>query len=319
MPDNLSPIPPTMVGKDRVPVVHQKGEISESALSGWMVLPTILFIAGIAIYPILSAIWLSFHHIQLQFPQLGQPFVGLQNYVDLAHELRFWRSLFVTCVFSSVTVFFELVLGMILALILHKQFFGRGLVRSAVLVPWAFTTVVSALMWQYMYDPNYGIINKMLMEAGWMSATEPVVWLGNKSTALPAVILADIWKTTPFMALLLLAGLQTIPEDVYEAARIDGAGPVGQFFYVTLPLLKSTILVALLFRTLDAFRVFDLIFVLTQGGPGNATESLSYLAYIKLFREFDFGMGSALSVVTFLCVLVISWFFIKVLGAKTAS
>lgn len=295
---------------------REHGEIAETKLAGILVAPTLLLIASIAFYPILSAMWLSFHHIELQFPQLGQPFVGVGNYVALAKEGRFWNSLGVTCLFSAFTVFFELVFGLVLALILNKEFRGRGLIRSATLVPWAFTTVVSALMWQFIYNDQFGILNRSLMGMGIVD--HPIDWLGNKNTGLLAAIIADVWKTTPFMALLILAGMQTIPSDVYEAARIDGAGPVGQFFRITLPLLKPTILVAVLFRMLDAFRVFDLIFVLTQGGPGNSTESLSYLTYIKLFREFDFGVGSALSVVTFLCVLAVSWFFIKVLGAKTS-
>ncbi|MBM3461466.1 MAG: sugar ABC transporter permease [Armatimonadetes bacterium] len=294
---------------------EEGGEIPERTLAGLMIGPTLLLIGMIALYPIFSAVWLSFHQIQLQFPELGQPFVGLDNYLKLAGDGRFIHSVWVTFFFSIVTVTFELILGMVLALILNKEFFGRGAVRSAVLVPWAFTTVVSALMWQFIYDYQFGILNWTLQSMG----MEPRDWLGSTQLGLVSVIIADVWKTTPFMALLILAGMQTISSDVYEAGRIDGAGPVGAFFRITLPLLKPTILVALLFRMLDAFRIFDLIFVLTSGGPGNSTESLSFLTYIKLFREFDFGMGSALSVVTFLCVLFISFIFIKVLGAKTSQ
>lgn len=295
----------------------QSREIAENKLAGILVAPTLVLIGFIAFYPILSAVWLSFHSIQLQFPELGQPFVGVDNYLGLGRDGRFWNSLGVTLAFSTVTVALELVFGLVLALILNKEFRGRGLIRSATLVPWAFTTVVSALMWQFIYNDQFGILNWTLRGIGIID--QPIDWLGSRNTGLLAAIIADVWKTTPFMALLILAGMQTIPSDVYEAARIDGAGPMSTFFRVTLPLLKPTILVAVLFRMLDAFRVFDLIFVLTQGGPGNSTETLSYLTYIKLFREFDFGVGSALSVVTFLCVLIISWFFIKVLGAKTSS
>lgn len=291
-------------------------EMSEARLGLWMSLPTVLLIAAVALYPILEAVRLSLHRVQLQFPQLGQPFVGLANYAHIARDGRFWGALLTTSMFTAVTVGCELVLGLGLALLLHRAFRGRGLVRAAVLVPWAFTTVVAALMWQFMYNEDYGILNALLMRAHLVS--EPVAWLATPRTALLSIIFADVWKTTPFMALLLLAGLQGIPADVHEAARIDGAGPLAAFLRVTLPLLRPTILVALLFRTLDAFRVFDLVFVLTRGGPGNATESISYLTYLTLFREFDFGVGSALSVITFLCVLLISFVFIRVLGAKAA-
>jgi multiple sugar transport system permease protein len=298
--------------------------MSERTLGMLMALPTLLLICGVALYPIFNAVWLSFHHLQLQFPELGRPFVGLDNYVELFRDPRFLNALGNTCLFTVLTVGFELVLGLGLALMLNREFFGRGVVRAASLIPWALTTVVAALMWQFMYNDSYGIVNAILMKTGIQGllvrchvVDGPVQWLGARGWAMASIVIADVWKTTPFMALLILAGLQTIPSDVYEAARIDGASTVAQFFRVTLPLLKPTILVALLFRMLDAFRVFDLIFVLTQGGPGNSTESLSYLTYLKLFRQFDFGMGSTLSVVTFLCVLAISFVFIKVLGAKT--
>ncbi len=293
--------------------MRPRNEISERRLGFIMVVPTIAIIGGVALYPILNAFWLSLHHIQLQFPRLGRPFVGLGNYVDLFHDSQFRNALGVTTLFTLVTVACELVGGLALALMLNRSFWGRGLVRSAVLVPWAFTTVVAALLWQFIYNGNYGIANAIALR----TIGHKIEWLSSGGWALVSMMIADVWKTTPFMALLLLAGLQTIPSDVYEAARIDGAGAVAQFHRITLPMLRPTILVALLFRTLDAFRVFDLVFVLTQGGPGNATESLSYLTYIKLFRQFDFGAGSALSVVTFGCVLMISFVFIRILGTRT--
>lgn len=292
--------------------VRTASEISEEKLGMAMTLPTVLLICAVALYPILNAVWLSFHHIQLQFPQQGRPFVGLGNYTAILYDQRFRAALTTTCLFTGVTVTCELVFGLILALVVNRAFFGRGLVRSAMLIPWAFTTVVAALMWRFIYSDSYGILNALLLKAHFIG--HPIPWLGSNTFALISIVIADIWKTTPFMALLILAGLQTIPGDIHEACRIDGAGPVGGFFHITLPLLKPTILVALLFRTLDAFRVFDLIFVLTEGSHG--TESLSYLTYIKLFREFDFGVGSALSVVTFVCVLAISFVFIRVLGTR---
>lgn len=289
-------------------------EIDERRLGICMVAPAVIIVAVVALAPILEAVRLSLHRVQLQFPDLGQPFVGLDNYAALAREPRVWSALHTTFTFTLVTVSLELVLGTGLALLLHRAFFGRGLVRAAALVPWAFTTVVAALLWKFMYDADYGIVNALLLRAHVVA--EPVAWLASPRSALLSLIVADVWKTTPFMALLILAGLQSIPADVLEAARIDGASPLTTFFRVTLPLLRPTLLVALLFRTLDAFRVFDMVFVLTRGGPGNATESISYLTYLTLFRQFDFGMGSALAVVTFACVLLVSFMFIRVLGAR---
>jgi len=288
---------------------------SEEKLAYWLTIPALLVIFLIAFFPIFQAIWLSFHKIQLQFPQLGTPFVGLGNYQELFKEPRFWNAIKNTFVFASCTVILEFIFGLILALLLNKSFMGRGILRTALLIPWAFTTVVSALMWQFIYNDQFGILNSILMKLHIIK--QPIIWLGTTKLAMISAIIADVWKTTPFMALLLLAGLQVIPREMYEAALIDGASAWQTFLRVTLPLLKPTILVALLFRTLDAVRVFDLIFVLTQGGPGNSTEVLSYLTYIKLFREFDFGVGSALSVITFLCIMGISMFFIKILGART--
>jgi len=201
-----------------------------------------------------------------------------------------------------VAVAVELLLGLPVALLLHR---AKGLMRAAVLLPWAIPTAVSARMWAWLFNADYGLLHRL---------APAVDWLGSPSTALHAAILVDVWKTTPFVALILLAGLQTIPEDVYEAADIDGAGRTRVFLSVTLPLLRPAILVALLFRSLDAFRVFDAIYVLTEGGPANATETLSIYAYKTLMRSGDFGYGSTLSVATFACVLVIGLAFVRVLG-----
>jgi multiple sugar transport system permease protein len=200
-------------------------------------------------------------------------------------------------------------------MVINRPFFGRGLVRAAVLVPWALTTVVSAKMWAWIYDIQWGVLNDLLLRVGIID--RPIVWLANPTLTLWAMIGAEVWKTTPFMALLLLAGMQLIPGDLYEAASIDGATGWQQFWRITLPLMRPTILVALLFRTIDALRIFDLARVLTNGGPGQATETLSLYSYTVLFTNLNFGYGSALAVTTFLVVLVVSIFYIKVLGAPT--
>lgn len=249
----------------------------------------------------------------LQAAVIQPNFLGLSHYKTFFKEPRLWLALFNTFFFTVVSVFIELVLGLWIALLINKQFRGRGLVRAAVLIPWAIPTVISALMWKFMYDGQNGIVAKFFEVIGLVD--EMSVLLTTKWGAMFSVIFADVWKTTPFMALLLFAGLQTIPDSLYESAEVEGASKTQQFFYITLPMLKSTILVALLFRTLDAFRVFDLIYVLTGGGPANSTETISIYAYKTMFAQMNFGAGSALSVIVFLCIAVISLVFIKVLGA----
>ncbi|MDR7071176.1 multiple sugar transport system permease protein [Fictibacillus barbaricus] len=239
-------------------------------------------------------------------------FIGFQHYKENLSDNRMWKALQNTTVFTIISVFAELVIGLAIAILINKAFIGRGLVRATILIPWAIPTAVSAFMWKYLYDGQNGIVAKVFEKIGIVDHMTTL--LTNSNGAMFSVIFADVWKTTPYMALLLLAGLQTIPTSLYEAASIDGAGKWKQFITITLPLLKSSILVALLFRTLDAFRVFDLVYVLTGGGPANSTETISILAYKVMFNQTNFGEGSALSVIVFVCVAIISMIFIKVLG-----
>ena len=244
---------------------------------------------------------------------LKENFVGLGNYKKYLSDARMWKSLSNTMIFTVITVFFELVIGLAIALLINRAFFGRGVVRAAVLIPWAIPTAVSAMMWMFLYDGQSGIIAHWFEKLHLISNAGDLLSTGVG--AMASVILTDIWKTTPYMALLLLAGLQTIPKDVYEAASVDGASKWYQFRKITLPLLKSSILVALLFRTLDAFRVFDLIFVLTGGGPANSTEVITIYAYKTLFAQQNFGEGSVLSMIVFVSVAIISLIYIKFIGS----
>ncbi|MFZ3576966.1 carbohydrate ABC transporter permease [Virgibacillus sp. DJP39] len=245
---------------------------------------------------------------------LKSNFVGLANYVNYFQDIRMWRSLWNTTYFTVLSVAFELMLGLAIALLINRAFKGRGIIRASVLIPWAIPTAVAAMMWGFLYDGQSGIVGHYLEllhiipDASWL--------LSTADGGMFSVIFADVWKTTPYMALLLLAGLQTIPASLYEASDVDGANKFQQFRNITLPLLKSSILVALLFRTLDAFRVFDLIYVLTGGGPANATESISIYAYKTLFAQQNFGEGSTLSVIVFLCVAVISIVYVKLIGSE---
>ena len=275
-----------------------------------LVAPAVLVLAGVALYPILAAVWLSLHRFILVFGE--RRFTGLDNYAFLLSDARFWAALGNTAYFTLVAVTVELLLAVPLALLLNRAFPGRGLLRASVLVPWAIPTVVSARLWAWMFNPEYGVINRLL------PGTD-INWLGAPGYALHAAILVDVWKTTPFVALLVLAGLQGISEDLYKAARVDGASTWRTFRSITLPLLKPALLLALLFRSLDAFRVFDAIYVLTEGGPANTTETLSIYAYKTLMRSGDFGYGSALSVATFLCVVVLAAVWLRLLGREEGA
>ena len=244
--------------------------------------------------------------------KISSNFTGIAAYKQILKDTRFGDSLQTTIIFTVLSVFFEFVLGLGLALIMNKAIKGIGIVRTVSLIPWAIPTAVSALMWSYMYDGSYGVIAKIFTDLGFISS--PEVMLLTKTGAMTAAILADVWKTTPYMALLLLAGLQTIDTGLYESASIDGAGPIKTFFKITLPLLKPSILVALLFRTLDAFRVYDLIAVLTGGAQG--TETLSIYAYKLMINQSNYGYGSVVVLAMAACVGIISFIFVKVLGAE---
>jgi multiple sugar transport system permease protein len=240
-------------------------------------------------------------------------FIGIKGYVKAFTDGRIGIALWNTTLFTAASVAFELALGLGLALILNKAIFGQGLIRTTSLIPWAIPTAVAALMWGYLYDGTSGVVANFFENIGLIEDSRDL--LLTSGGAMFSTILADVWKTTPYMALLLLAGLQNIPKSSYEAAAIDGASKIQTFFNVTLPLLKPAILVALLFRTLDAFRVFDLIFVLTGGGPGGSTETLSIYAYKVMFGQTNFGYGSVIVMLMFVCVALIAIVFVRVLGA----
>jgi ABC-type sugar transport system permease subunit len=288
-------------------------ERREARLAWGLVLPALGTILLVALFPLVWTVWESVHLHDLRMPWLGRPFVGLDNYLEALRDPRFRGALGHTVFFAVFSVGLELLLGLWLALALNRTFRGRGLVRAAVLVPWAIPTVVSALLWRFMFEGQAGIVNAALVHLGVLR--EPRVWFIQAATAWVPVILADVWKTTPFVALLLLAGLQNIDASLYEAARIDGASAWRQFRFVTLPLLKPAILVALIFRTLDAFRVFDLIYALTGGGPGTSTEPIALYTFNTLLQNLQIGYGSALSVIVFAITFGLALVYIKFLGA----
>ncbi|MEQ6376832.1 sugar ABC transporter permease [Bacillaceae bacterium S4-13-56] len=241
-------------------------------------------------------------------------FIGLDGYKKALSDERLLTATVNTVIFTVVSVFFELILGLGMAMIMNQSIRGQGFIRVSSLIPWAIPTAVAALMWNYLYDGNAGVVAEMFANLGLID--NPQDLLLTAPGAMTASILADVWKTTPYMAILLLAGLQTIPGSLYEAGSIDGATKWQQFIKITLPLLKPSMLVALLFRTLDAFRVFDLIYVLTGGGPGGATETLSIYSYKTMFSQTNFGYGSVVVMIMFVCVAIISIIYVRVLGAN---
>jgi trehalose/maltose transport system permease protein len=264
---------------------------------GWLlVLPSLLVVAFVALYPLIRTFMLSFTNQRLSGTRAVR-WVGLSNYTDLLANPTFLKSISNTVIFAAGSVFFETVLGLIIALVIHSNFKGRGLLRTAMLVPWAIPTAVSSQMWAWMYNDVFGVINDLLVtRLGLFS--EKIAWLASPILALPAIIAVDVWKTTPFMALLLLAGLQIIPEDIYEAATVDGASKWQQFWTMTLPLLKPALMVALIFRSLDALRVFDIIYIMK--GTATETISMAVLARQTMIDLARLGEGAAISVVIFI-------------------
>jgi multiple sugar transport system permease protein len=276
---------------------------------GWMLCaPAVVAMLLVTAYPIGYAVVLSLQDVDLRFPDEGG-FVGLDNYITVLTAPLWWEAMLNTAFIAVVSVAIELVLGMVLALVMHRAIFGRGAVRTAVLVPYGIVTVVAAFAWFYAFDPGSGFVNGLPL------IDDDKAWFGDKWSAMAVIIAAEVWKTTPFMALLLLAGLTTIDETLYEAAKVDGATWWQRFTRITLPLMKPAILVALLFRLLDAFRVFDSIFVMTRGSQD--TESISILGYNQLISRLNLGLGSAVSVLIFVVVLAIALAFVRGLGART--
>ncbi|MBV9491283.1 MAG: sugar ABC transporter permease [Verrucomicrobia bacterium] len=267
--------------------------------------PALGSIGAVSVYPVLLGLWLSFRDTTLASPT--DTFVGLANYRQLLVDSQFWNAWIHTIQFTAASTLLETALGLMMALVLAEPFRGRGVVRAAMLVPWAIPTVVTSKMFGWLFDGQHGAVNYLLRSVGVIQHN--VDWYGSTSSALWTIVIADVWKTTPFMALLLLAGLQTIPHSLAEASVIDGANPWQQFWYVRLPLLAPTLLIAAMFRALDAFRIFDLVYVLTGGGPADSTEVLSTLTYKNLFSALQFGYGSALSTMMFITEIVIAVIF----------
>lgn len=289
------------------------GLLTREARWGYLLItPALLVIALVALYPLGYTLWLSCQQKITKLPWLAPGWIGLDNYWELFTQTRFWRALANTAGFTVVSVALELVLGLLAALAIHRARFLTGLTRAAILLPWAIPTVVAAVMWLFLVNPAFGLIPMGLRVLG---VSEPnQVLLAHPVSAWAVIIATDVWKNTPFVTLLLLAGLQVIPQDLFEAAAMDGASPRQAFRGITLPLLAPAILVALIFRTAQAFLVFGHIYTLTGGGPGTATETLAFLTYQAILNDMRFGYGSALSVIIFLGSLAFALVYLRILG-----
>jgi multiple sugar transport system permease protein len=296
---------------------HQSRTDRERRLGYLLVAPVIVLLLAVTAYPLVYNLWNSFHFVNLSFAGLPHRFVGLANYKKMLTSPEWRAALERTLGFTVVTVILDTVLALGLALMLNAKFKARGLLRAAVLVPWAVPTVVSATLWKTMFDPRAGFVDYVLgaVHGPWSSIT----WV-NASTwkSWLVILIADSWKNVPFVALILLAGLQVIPSEIYEAARIDGATAWQSFRRMTLPLVKPALVVAAIFRTLQAFFVFDVIYILTGGGPGTSTETLSFLNYQTFINNTDFGYGGAISVVLVVMALLIAAGYVRLLRPETA-
>jgi ABC-type sugar transport system permease subunit len=277
-----------------------------------MVAPLVVLLLAVTAYPLVYNLWNSFHFVNLSYGSLPHKFVGVQNYTKMFGSAGWLSALERTAIFTVVTVAFDVVVALGLALMLNRKFRGRGFLRAAVLVPWAVPTVVSAMLWKTMFDPRAGFVDYFLgsVHSSWAN----LAWVNaNVTRSWVVIFVADAWKNVPFVAIILLAGLQVIPSEVYEAARVDGATGWQSFRRMTLPLLKPALVVALIFRTLQAFLVFDVIYILTGGGPGSSTETLSFLNYQTFIVNTDFGYGGAISVMLVLITLVVAGVYVRVL------
>ena len=287
---------------------------AENKLGLKLVAPAVVLMLIVTAYPMLQALYLSLFRYRLTNPD-DREFIGVDNYVTALTDSLFWQDLWNTVVIMVVSVAVELVIGFAFAMVMHKIIFGRGVIRTSILIPYGIITVVSAFAWQFAFSLNNGFVNGWFSWLPWVTADTN--WFGSHWPAMFAIIVSEIWKTTPFMALLLLAGLSQVSEDMLEAAKVDGATWWQRLWKVILPNMRAAIMVAVLFRALDAFRIFDNIYVMTRGAQD--TSSVSFLTYRQIIEQFELGMGSALSVLLFLSVLLIAYLLVKLFKVDLAS
>lgn len=291
--------------------VRTSGRMRRALTPYWFILPALAVLAVFIVGPVGYSFWLSFHEYQWNMPAFGTPFVGLRNYTDLLKDEDLVRSIGWTLGFVAISVPVGLVMGLVLSLLLNSPLLGRarGLLRGIFLLPMMLAAVVAGFMWRMLFDPEYGPVNHLLSLVG----VSPVSWFSEAMAARTAFIVAELWLTTPFVVLVLLAGLQGIPAEVYEAARIDGASAAQLFAQITLPLLRTSVAIVLIIRTMDALRVFDLLFILTRGGPGTSTTTIMYYDYLYAFQYYQMGLASAFSFAILVVIALITAGYLAVL------
>ena len=280
-----------------------------------LILPCIVVIFGVVIWPVLYSLYISFHKMYMVYP--GKfPFIGLENYSKVLHNPVFWSALERTFYFTGVSVGIEVILGLGIALVLNQDFRGRAFMRGLIILPWALSSVVNGMMWKWIYNGSYGALNGLLLQLGWIDSYK--VWLADPKMAMNLVIMAEIWKETPVGVIFILASLQTIPNALYEAAKVDGASVWDRFRYITLPLLKPILLLLIVIKSIWAIRdSFDIVYMITRGGPGESTQVVTFYAYIATFKFLRFGYGAALAYLITLVILIFTIIYVRLLYGRT--
>ncbi len=288
-------------------------------LLGWgLILPAVLIIIGICIVPIIQTFLYSLQYYKLTEPNKTH-YIGFANYADIFSSPSFYHNLKNTAIFTVFSVSLELVLGLIAALLMNGLKRGVSAVRTSILIPWCLPGIVVGQMFKFIFDGQYGLINSIMKHVGLLGEVESFAFLSKVGWAMGAVIIADAWKQFPFVALLLLAGLQVISKDLYEAADVDGATKIRQFFHITLPLIKPMIMVAVVFRTMSAIRIFDIVYSMTSGGPANTTSTILYTSYTLLFGDLNYGKGSAMAFVIFAIIFVITMLYLRLMDGSDSN
>jgi ABC-type sugar transport system permease subunit len=273
--------------------------------------PALIIISAVTLYPLVRSFWISLHGWNLTKPNEGHPFLGLENYRYVLTDPKFWESLRITAIFVIAAVILEIILAIGIALLLNREFPGRVFVRVIALLPWAIPSVVNGIMWKWIFNPSYGALNGLLYSLHIID--KYVIWLGYPNLAMASIVWADIWKETPFIMLLILAALQTIPKELYEAGRLDGANSLQSLFYITIPLIRPVLFVAVALRTIWALKSFDLIYTLTAGGPSSSTSVVGYYIYLKTFVSLQFGRGAAAAYIMTIIIMILVVLYQKLL------
>lgn len=306
----------TLSSRFRSTNLYQKLEAKENYIAWVLILPALVVLGAVVGYPIINNIWLSLHDVSLMNP-FERPFVGLANYLNFFADPIFWASVGRTAYFTAISVGLELTLGIGIAMLINLKLRGWKFLRAVIIIPWAIPTVVNGIMWKWIYNADYGALNGLLSALGLIDTYQ--AWLASPWQAMNLVIFADIWHVTPLVVLIISAALAALPDSIYEAARIDGANAWQGFTRITLPLLRPAILVTLVLRTVEAFRVFDIIYVITGGGPSNGTQVISYLTYLESFSYLNLGRGAALSFIVSAFIMILALIYYKLLYTEDVA